>query len=299
MSLLTRYPSVSLCVCGGVSQCICHRVCIIVYFSVSGDVRWCPCFPPSFHSHPFPDCAAPCKAPSLTMTRSLQATRPSPAGSHSTWSTTRECYLSCTWPTRLGASSTMTAPMLCWSTPVCRQARTPRATWSDFVASYMEQYRHHSHAQDIWLLQRLTAPKLFFNMKTCWAPHLEISPNGVSEWWLYGAILGFQADSLPLVICDTEWVTVALHSAFFSIHWSGYSAVWLLLGRCHVKLLLSHCMFCLHHTAMHQFTVSLYLKLHTEGPCVFSCNLPHALLAGWLGPFTCNCGNTGVERIPK
>ena len=32
---------------------------------------------------------------------------------------------------------------------------------------------------------------------------------------------------------------------------------------------------------------------------MFSCNLPPALLAEWPGFFTCYCGNTGVERIPK
>ena len=32
---------------------------------------------------------------------------------------------------------------------------------------------------------------------------------------------------------------------------------------------------------------------------MFSCNLPPALLAEWPGSFTCYCGNTGVERIPK
>ena len=30
-----------------------------------------------------------------------------------------------------------------------------------------------------------------------------------------------------------------------------------------------------------------------------TCNLPPALLAEWPGPFTCYCGNTGVERIPN
>ena len=32
-----------------------------------------------------------------------------------------------------------------------------------------------------------------------------------------------------------------------------------------------------------------------RGVCMFSCNLPPALLAEWLGPFTCHCSNTGVE----
>ena len=29
--------------------------------------------------------------------------------------------------------------------------------------------------------------------------------------------------------------------------------------------------------------------------CVFKCNLPPALLAEWLGSFTCHCSNTGLE----
>ena len=32
---------------------------------------------------------------------------------------------------------------------------------------------------------------------------------------------------------------------------------------------------------------------------MFNCNLPPALLAERPGSFTCYCGNTGVERIPK
>ena len=31
----------------------------------------------------------------------------------------------------------------------------------------------------------------------------------------------------------------------------------------------------------------------------FSCNLPFALLTKWPASFTCYCGNTGVEQIPK
>ena len=46
------------------------------------------------------------------------------------------------------------------------------------------------------------------------------------------------------------------------IHQSGYSAVWLLQGWCHIKLLPSQHAFCVHHTTVHQFTVSLYLKPH-------------------------------------
>ena len=35
-----------------------------------------------------------------------------------------------------------------------------------------------------------------------------------------------------------------------------------------------------------------------KGVCMFRCNLPSALLAEWLGSFTCHCGNMGVEQIP-
>ena len=43
-----------------------------------------------------------------------------------------------------------------------------------------------------------------------------------------------------------------------------------------------------------------FMQSHIRnGVCVFSCNLPPARLAEWPGSFTCCCGNTGVERIPK
>ena len=40
-------------------------------------------------------------------------------------------------------------------------------------------------------------------------------------------------------------------------------------------------------------TMSLHAKTHREGVCMFSCNLPPALLSEWLESFTCYCGNTG------
>ena len=62
-----------------------------------------------------------------------------------------------------------------------------------------------------------------------------------------------------------EWVTVALHNAFWISALSVYSTVWLLHGWCQVKLLPSQHTFCVHHTTMHQFTVSLYSKPHIHG----------------------------------
>ena len=54
--------------------------------------------------------------------------------------------------------------------------------------------------------------------------------------------------------------------------------------------------FCVHHSSMHQVTASLHSKPHRQGVCVFSRNLPPALLAEWLGSFRCYCGDTGVEH---
>ena len=50
--------------------------------------------------------------------------------------------------------------------------------------------------------------------------------------------------------------------------------------------------FCIHHSTVNQFTASLHSKPHRYGVCVFSFNLPPALLAEWPGSFTCYCGNT-------
>ena len=74
-------------------------------------------------------------------------------------------------------------------------------------------------------------------------------------------------------------------------------------GWCHVKMLPSGRTFCVYHTTMPPFKVSLYSMPPKPGACVFSCDLPPALLTdrlgSLLGSFTCYCGNTGVGRIPK
>ena len=74
--------------------------------------------------------------------------------------------------------------------------------------------------------------------------------------------------------------------------WSIYSAVWLLRGWCHVKLLPSRRTFCVRHTTMHQFTVSLH-EIHILR--VFSSNLLPALLAEWPGSSMCYYGNMLME----
>ena len=41
-----------------------------------------------------------------------------------------------------------------------------------------------------------------------------------------------------------------------------FSAIWLLHGWCHMKILPSRRKFCVHHTTLHQFTASLHSKPH-------------------------------------
>ena len=109
-------------------------------------------------------------------------------------------------------------------------------------------------------------------MNTCRVPHLEMSPKCFTVTTI-ALVFASELTHCSLIVCDSEWMTIALYRAFLNIHWSGYSALWLLHGWCHVKPLPSRGTFCVHHTVMHQFTVSLYSKAQTQGVCVFSCNL--------------------------
>ena len=109
---------------------------------------------------------------------------------------------------------------------------------------------------------------------------------------LYSAILRSRADSLRLHVILHEWI------AFYSPPFSKYPPKWCthsagMAGAtwncCHLGT------FCVHHTTMHHVTSCKA----TYGACIFSSNLPTALLAAWPGTFMCYFGNTGVERILK
>ena len=85
--------------------------------------------------------------------------------------------------------------------------------------------------------------------------------------------------------CDSTWVT-SFYGAFFNIYLSGVLSV--------AGATLNCCcfsMFCVQCTTMHHVTSCK--KPYTSGACVFSCNLPPALLAERPGSFTCYCSNTG------
>ena len=69
--------------------------------------------------------------------------------------------------------------------------------------------------------------------------------------FLYSAVLCFWADWLPsscmwLWMSDCSFIQLDFE---YLLKWCAYSAVWLLHGWCHMKLLPSWCTFCVHHHA--------------------------------------------------
>ena len=128
------------------------------------------------------------------------------------------------------------------------------------------------------------------------------------DYWLLlnSAILRSWADSL----CSCHmwlWMCGCILNSFCSFFFFFLrppkqctdSAIWSLHGWCYVKLQSSRCMFCVHHTTMHQFTVSSHTKPYRQGAYVFRCTLPPALLAEWLRSSTCYCSNTGGAMKTK
>ena len=117
----------------------------------------------------------------------------------------------------------------------------------------------------------------------------------ISSWLiddrLYRAILW---SALLSTHCTCMWLYMSdqLYSVFLDIHQSGvYSA-----GMASATWNCSRLGASPVHT-IQPCTMSLHAKPHMWGACVFSCNLPLALLAEWPGSFTCYCGNTGVTEI--
>ena len=119
-------------------------------------------------------------------------------------------------------------------------------------------------ATDMWICQCIVLTSSSFCLHTHSHKHI---------------LIPFEDHELRGLKVDIAWVTVSIYGACFeyTLNWSTDSAVRLLHSWSHVKLLLSQCMLCVHHSTMHQFTASLHSKPHTQGACVFSCNLPSAL----------------------
>ena len=128
-----------------------------------------------------------------------------------------------------------------------------------------------------------------------WLSHSSWTMACTYYWLLlYSAILRCRADSLRSHVILHEWI--AFYSAFFcfcfNIHRSVTALAWLVPQE--TAAISARSVY-----TIQPCTMSLHAKPHTQGVCVFSCNLPPALLAEWQGSFMCYCSNTGVERIPK
>ena len=105
-------------------------------------------------------------------------------------------------------------------------------------------------------------------------------------------ILRSRADSLRSHVILRQWI--AFYSAFLTIHRRGVLTALTWLVPHETAAVSARSVYTIQPCSM-----SLHAKPDTQGVCVFSCNLPPALLAEWARSFTCYYGNTGVERIPK
>ena len=126
-----------------------------------------------------------------------------------------------------------------------------------------------------------------------------------STLFLIALFIALEQTHCTLVACDSKQMTTAFSSMLWIftkivyLQCCTYSGILfgspLLHGWCHVKLLLSQCMIQPCTMSCHFVQCHIH-KVHTY---VFSCNLPHALLAEQPGCFKCYCGNRGVKWIPK
>ena len=149
-------------------------------------------------------------------------------------------------------------------------SRQTKVQWNDlFVSFYAEQKN---------ACEKSTTFKMYMN--TCWVPHLEMSPKCLTVASIALSSLHLRSHRIQLWTSDCCFT-----QHFLNIYQSRYITVWLLHGWCHVKLLPSWRKFYVHHTAMHQFTVTLFKATYMHAACLFSWNLLPALLAEWLGSF--------------
>lgn len=137
---------------------------------------------------------------------------------------------------------------------------------------------------------------IYLYMNTCQAPHLK---SRLKCFTLATTALFSTSEQTycAFVLCVSKWVTVSLHSVFWlaaevvTVLVSCYIACW-----CHVTLLPSQQKFSVHHTAMHQITVSLYPQSHIHR--VHVCLALPALSAELPRSFACYCSKIGVEQWP-
>ena len=107
--------------------------------------------------------------------------------------------------------------------------------------------------------------------------HMAFTQRQIHSCWSvsYSTILRSRGDSFRSDVGLHEWL--AFSYSFLNIHRSCVLKRW--HGWCHMKLLPSRRALCTPCTMSH------HAKPHTWCACVFSCNLPTALLAEWPWSF--------------
>ena len=173
--------------------------------------------------------------------------------------------------------------------PVNRTVISGRLKWSAWTVKAVGELNKHIEAGqetrgENWQGSRLKET----TQKSC-------TQSRLFCWWMlsYNAILRSRVDSLRSHVILHEWR--AFYRAFLIStkvaclqHWHGW---------CHMKLLPSRSKFCVHHTTMHHVTSCKATICKVYAYLVVTCHLHF-----WQNDrdlFTCYCGNTGVERIPK
>ena len=131
------------------------------------------------------------------------------------------------------------------------------------------------------------------------------------DWWSFthyidSTILHSWAESLHF--CHVIFNESNDHLFLFKVHfdnplkWCTYTVTVLfgyyMASQCHMKVLLSQQVLCTsyNHAPCHFMQRP---KPHMFGACVFSCNLPPALLAEWQGSFTCYCRTKKTAELVK
>ena len=163
-------------------------------------------------------------------------------------------------------------------------------TWRSGVVPIPSQSGSYMVSSSVWVLleeRMLGCP----TWPTCAAQPL----CGAGCWsLLYSIVLCSQARWLHSHVILNEWLY--FNSMFLNIHQGDMLTV---LFGCFVVGAMWNCCrlstFNVHHTTMRPVT-SLQAKPHAEGACMFSCNLPPALLSEWQGSFMRYCGSIGWSR---
>ena len=188
------------------------------------------------------------------------------------WNASSACYHRVSWVSCFPAQEFHTGLLSCWK------------CWHPLQLGEWSQFSHRMLfvtfwlAEAAWVTGRQPSTLCYDFVIATWIQSLPAGLKKIvvesisgwalsaSHWQLYSTALCWpiELQSFATVI---KWL--AFHTSFWiSTKWCTSSAVWLLHGWCHMKLLLSQCTFCVHHTTMYQFSVALFKAIYVGCMCV-------------------------------